>query len=66
LGLEDQEERPEAEMEKEIYHRLARQLDTLPIGFPATRSWVELELLGRLFSPEEAVTPRFVGRWRAR
>jgi H+/Na+-translocating ferredoxin:NAD+ oxidoreductase subunit B len=39
---------------QEIYHRLAKVLDTLPSGFPATESGVELQLLEKIFSPEEA------------
>lgn len=37
-----------------IYQKLARVLDTLPYGFPETESGVELKLLKRIFSPEEA------------
>lgn len=36
------------------YLRLARHLDDLPAGFPTTSSGVELRILRRLFSPEEA------------
>lgn len=36
------------------YRKLARHLDSLPGGFPATESGVELRILRRLFSPEEA------------
>jgi electron transport complex protein RnfB len=38
----------------DVYSRLARHLDDLPAGFPATRSGVELRLLRRLFTEEEA------------
>jgi electron transport complex protein RnfB len=38
----------------ELYQRLARHLDDLPGGFPATESGVELRILRRLFAPEEA------------
>jgi len=41
-------------MSDEIYHRLARVLDTLPNGFPATDSGVEIRLLQKVFTPEEA------------
>ncbi|MFH1673776.1 MAG: 4Fe-4S binding protein [Pseudomonadota bacterium] len=41
-------------MEKDIYQRLARHLDDLPGGFPPTASGVELRILRRLFTPEEA------------
>ncbi|MBN1260823.1 MAG: 4Fe-4S binding protein [Anaerolineae bacterium] len=37
-----------------VYKHLACQLDTLPEGFPATESGVELRLLAKLFTPEEA------------
>lgn len=39
----------------EPYWRLAQRLDALPEGFPATESGVELKLLTKLFTPEEAV-----------
>lgn len=38
----------------EVYKRLAKHLDGLPGGFPPTESGVELRILRRLFSPEEA------------
>lgn len=41
-------------MSPEIYPQLARFLDSLPGGFPATDSGVELKILKRLFTPEEA------------
>ncbi len=37
-----------------IYPRLARLLDEFPHGFPATESGVELRILERIFSPEDA------------
>ncbi len=37
-----------------IYRELQEHLDKLPIGFPATKSGVELKLLKYLFTPEEA------------
>ncbi|MCF8030493.1 MAG: 4Fe-4S binding protein [Desulfohalobiaceae bacterium] len=36
------------------YEKLAQHLDHLPGGFPRTESGVELRILERLFSPEEA------------
>lgn len=48
-------------MDKEVYRRLARQLDALPIGFPATQSGVELELLAKVFAPEEAALTVLMG-----
>jgi NAD-dependent dihydropyrimidine dehydrogenase PreA subunit len=41
-------------MYKEPYHRLASALDKLPNGFPRTESGVEIEILRRIFKPEEA------------
>jgi electron transport complex protein RnfB len=41
-------------MPERIYQKLARHLDNLPGGFPPTESGVELRILRRLFSPEQA------------
>ncbi|MFH2132559.1 MAG: 4Fe-4S binding protein [bacterium] len=41
-------------MSDEIYHKLAGVLDTLPNGFPATESGVEIKLLQKVFNPQEA------------
>ena len=41
-------------MANEIYQNLARVLDTLPNGFPATESGVEIKLLKKIFTPEQA------------
>ncbi|MFM8322694.1 MAG: DUF362 domain-containing protein [Chloroflexota bacterium] len=41
-------------MSDEIYRKLAQYLDSLPPGFPPTESGVELRILKRLFTPEEA------------
>jgi electron transport complex protein RnfB len=54
-------EEEQAEMDKEVYRRLARQLDALPIGFSATQSGVELELLAKVFAPEEAALAVLMG-----
>lgn len=40
----------------DIYQQLAAFLDRLPAGFPSTESGVELRILKRLFTPEEAET----------
>ncbi len=37
-----------------LYDKLARHLDKLPGGFPHTESGVEMRVLRRLFSPDEA------------
>jgi Na+-translocating ferredoxin:NAD+ oxidoreductase RNF subunit RnfB len=39
---------------EDIYRALAQHLDDLPGGFPSTESGVELRILRRLFTPEEA------------
>jgi ferredoxin len=41
-------------MNEEIYTRLREFMDTMPTGFPATPTGVEIRLLKRLFTPEEA------------
>ena len=41
-------------MTEDLYRKLAVHLDNLPGGFPPTDSGVELRLLRRLFTPEEA------------
>lgn len=38
----------------DVYTKLARRLDAIPNGFPATASGVELRLLAKIFAPEEA------------
>lgn len=41
-------------MPTDAFEKLAKHLDNLPGGFPRTDSGVELRILKRLFSPEEA------------
>jgi len=41
-------------MDDDSYVKLAKVLDTLPNGFPATESGVEIKLLRRVFTPEQA------------
>ena len=41
-------------MNEEAYNNLAKVLDTLPNGFPATDSGVEIRLLKKIFRPEDA------------
>ncbi len=41
-------------MAKDIYEKLAQHLDDLPGGFPRTESGVEMRILRRLFTPEDA------------
>ncbi len=37
-----------------VYHKLAQALDTMPNGFPPSESGVELRLLEKIFTPDEA------------
>ena len=41
-------------MGDEVYYRLAKALDTLPQGFPATESGLEIRILKKIFTPDEA------------
>jgi len=41
-------------LKQEVYQKLARHLHSLPAGYPATESGVELRILRRLFTPDEA------------
>ena len=41
-------------MTEDIYRKLAQRLDAIPNGFPATESGVELRLLAKIFTAEEA------------
>jgi Pyruvate/2-oxoacid:ferredoxin oxidoreductase delta subunit len=41
-------------MTEDIYRKLARRLDAIPNGFSATESGVELRLLAKIFTPQEA------------
>jgi electron transport complex protein RnfB len=41
-------------MEKEVYRKLQEQLDQYSVGFPATASGVEIRILEKLFTEEEA------------
>jgi NAD-dependent dihydropyrimidine dehydrogenase PreA subunit len=38
----------------DVYRKLARHLDSLPGGFPPTETGVEIRILRRLFTPDEA------------
>ncbi len=42
----------------DAYAALREHLDSLPAGFPPTESGVEIRILKRLFSPEEAELAR--------
>ncbi|MCU0587912.1 MAG: 4Fe-4S binding protein [Syntrophobacteraceae bacterium] len=45
---------------QDVYESLAAHLDRLPAGFPRTETGVEIRILKRLFSPEEARLAQFV------
>jgi len=47
----------------DVYERLREHLDTLPGGFPKTEDGVELRILRRLFTPEEAELAQHL-RWK--
>jgi len=50
--MSDQDLIPESQVE--VYRKLQQHLHTLPVGYPATKSGVELRLLKRVFTIEEA------------
>ena len=41
-------------MATDVYEKLAKHLDNLPAGFPRTESGVEMRILRRVFTPEDA------------
>lgn len=41
-------------MDRNVYKKLAHHLDNLPGGFPSTETGVEMRILRRLFTPDEA------------
>ena len=41
-------------MSEDTYRRLAQRLDAIPNGFPATESGIELQLLAKIYTPDEA------------
>jgi electron transport complex protein RnfB len=45
---------PTANETPDVFRRLQEHLDVMPVGFPATKSGVELSILRRLFTEEEA------------
>ena len=42
------------EQNNQVYAKLQKHLDNQAIGFPATRSGVEIKILKHIFTPEEA------------
>jgi len=49
-------------MAEDVYGELADALDRLPNGFPRTSSGVEISILKRIFTPEEATLASHLGR----
>ena len=49
-------------MSKDVYTRLREFMDTLPAGFPATPSGVEIKILKKLFTPEQAELTMKLGK----
>jgi Pyruvate/2-oxoacid:ferredoxin oxidoreductase delta subunit len=45
---------PGEDVMADVYKRLAKKLDELPNGYPETESGIELKILQKIFSPEEA------------
>jgi len=41
-------------MNEDSYLKLAKVLDTLPNGFPATKDGLEIKILKKIFTPEQA------------
>ena len=50
-------------MTQDVYERLAAFLDGLPSGFPRTESGVEIRILKRLFTQEEAALASHLSMW---
>ena len=54
-------------MAKEIYEKLREQLDQYSVGYPKTRSGVEIRMLEKIFTEEDAPAKDFMGtvcsRW---
>ena len=44
----------------QVYIKLQKHLDRQPVGFPATRSGVEIKILKHIFTPEEAEIVSFL------
>ncbi|UCG54547.1 MAG: 4Fe-4S ferredoxin, partial [Dehalococcoidia bacterium] len=47
-------------MSIDAYEKLAKALDLLPGSFPPTKSRVELQILRKIFSPEEALLASYM------
>ncbi|MHA1468401.1 MAG: hypothetical protein ACTSP6_10050 [Promethearchaeota archaeon] len=47
-------------MTEDVYRELQVHLNSLPVGYPATKSGVEIRLLKHMFTPEEAKIAAFL------
>jgi hypothetical protein len=47
--------------ETDAYRKLQEHLNKMPVGFPATASGVEINLLKMIFTPEEARIATYLG-----
>ena len=54
FGSDPGERKPTMDSNLEVYKNLQKHLDSMPVGYPATKSGVELRLLKFLFTPEQA------------
>jgi len=54
LELEAYSRKKTTESEPDIFRKLQVHLDKMPVGYPPTESGVEIRILKRLFTPEEA------------
>ena len=43
------------------YRELQKHLDKMPVGYPATKSGVEIDLLKKIFTPQEAKVTTHLG-----
>lgn len=43
-----------SKIDNQVYFKLRKRLDQLPIGYPKTESGVEIRILKHLFTPQEA------------
>ena len=46
--------------ENDTYRKLQEHLDKMPVGYPATKSGVEINLLKAIFTPEQARTTTYL------
>jgi Na+-translocating ferredoxin:NAD+ oxidoreductase subunit B len=46
----------------DVYNRLAKKLNEPPLSFPPTDSGIEIKILGKIFSPEDAEMALKLGR----